>query len=89
MNKMRGLLFFYWIARDTGASNIPHIAMGTCQELGGYWRKGKGIQLRFGKYLFQFGLCKKNKIQDEKEGLLFAVGGRELDTTIKEIKTWA
>jgi hypothetical protein len=89
MNKMRGFLFFYWIARDVGTPNIPHAAMGTCQELGGHWRKGKGPQLRFGKYLFQFGLCKKNKIKDEKEGLLFAVGGREMDTTVKEIKTWA
>jgi hypothetical protein len=88
MNKVRGFWFFYWIARNTGTPNIPYIAMGTCQELGGYCRKGKGPQLRFGKYLFQFGLCKKNKIKSEKEGLFFALGGREMSTTIEEIKQW-
>jgi hypothetical protein len=88
MNKMRGFWFFYYVLRDIGTPNIPHVAMGTCQELGGYWRKGKGPQLRFGKYLFQFGLCKKNEIKNEKEGLLFALGGREMNTTIEEIKKW-
>lgn len=88
MNRVRGFWSFYWIIRNTGTSNIPYIAMGTCQELGGFWRTGKGPQLRFGKYLLQFGLCKKNDIKGEKEGLLFALGGREMDTTIEEIKQW-
>lgn len=85
---MRGFWVFYYILRDIGTPNIPHVAMGSCQELGGYWRKGKGPQFRFGKYLFQFGLCKKNKIKNEKEGLLFALGGRELDLKVEEIKKW-
>ena len=88
MNRVRGLWSFYWIIRNTGTPNIPYIAMCTCQELGGFWRTGKGPQLRFSKYLLQFGLCKKNDIKGEKEGLLFALGGREMDTTIEEIKQW-
>jgi hypothetical protein len=88
LNVVHGFGFFYWIVRDTGNKNTPKICIGWTREIGGYWRKGKGPQIRFGKYLLQFGLCKKNKVANEQDGILRAVEGRILELTTKEISTW-
>lgn len=89
LNVVRGVGPLYWIVRDTGTKAMPMIALGWVHELGGYWRKGKGIQIRISKYVFQFGFCQKSKIvYNEDEGLLYAMEGRMMAVETKEIREW-
>lgn len=88
LNVVRGIGPLYWIFRDTGKKGVPILSMGWTRELGGYWRVGKGPQIRVGKYIFQFGLCKKQNIKTEDEGILTAIEGRMMQATTSEISTW-
>jgi len=88
-NVVRGKGPVYWIVRDTGKKGMPAMSGGWMRELGGYWRQGRGLQLRFGKWVFQFGLCRKaESIKDEQSGLLYAMSGRMMETETKEIGNW-
>jgi hypothetical protein len=88
LNVVRGFGPFYWILRDTGKKGVPFVSFGWTRELGGYWRVGRGIQIRVGKYIYQFGLCKKREVPNEEEGVLMVLEGRMMQTTTSEISTW-
>jgi|APGre2960657505_1045072.scaffolds.fasta_scaffold254811_2 hypothetical protein len=86
LNVLRGFGPFYWIYRDIHKGF--KVSLGFMREANYPWRIGKGIQIGFGKYLFQFGLCKRSNIITETEGLLKAIQGRELNHTPKELREW-
>jgi hypothetical protein len=89
LNVVYGLGPFYWILRDNGVKKMPVVSSGWVHELGGYWRKGKGMQVRISKYVFQVGICKKpQKKMDEQDGLLYALDGRMMDVKSQEIGDW-
>jgi hypothetical protein len=88
LNIVHGIGRIYWIVRDTATSSTPKLCIGWTKELGGYWRVGKGPQIKLGKYVLQFGFCQRQEPVDETAGILRAVEGRLLDTTVKEITTW-
>jgi hypothetical protein len=88
LNIVHGFGRIYWIVRDTATGHTPRMCIGWTKELGGHWRTGKGPQIKFGKFIFQFGFCKKHKVEDEMDGILMAVEGRILDTTTAEISIW-
>jgi len=68
---------------------MPVISTGWVHELGGHWRKGKGIQIRMRKYVFQFGVCKRVKApMEEQDGLLYALDGRMMDVKSQDIGEW-
>ncbi len=88
LNVVHGVWKFYWIVRDNGKRGVPFISIGWMHELGGYWRRGRGLQIRIAKYVLQFGLCKKQEISSEFEGYLNALDGRIMNTKVSEISTW-
>jgi hypothetical protein len=88
LNVVQGFGKIYWIYRDIANESTPRVCKAWVHEIGGYWRKGKGIQIKFKKYIFQIGVCKKHKVNNEEEGLLSAVGGRHLNYDPTEIGNW-
>lgn len=89
LNIVYGVGPIYWIIRDNGVTKMPVVSTGWVHELGGYWRKGKGIQIRISKYVFQFGFCKKsNRVMGEQDGILYALDGRMMDVKSQEIGDW-
>jgi hypothetical protein len=78
----------YLIRRDNGSSKDPFICIGFMHEVSHPWRRGKGIQVRIRSQVLQFGLCKKHPQQKEDEGVLSAIGGRYMDTDVKDIRGW-
>lgn len=89
LNVVHGRGPLYWIVRDTGKKGVKPLSGGWMKELGGYWRQGRGIQLRAGKWVVQFGICRRPKATyTEQEGLLRAVEGRMLTTAVKDIGDW-
>lgn len=88
LNIVHGVGCIYWIVRDTATAETPRMSTGWVHELGGYWRKGKGIQFKTGKYITQVGVCKRHKVKNEEDGILEAMQGRMLNTTTDEIGEW-
>lgn len=88
MNLVHGIGPFYWIIRDFANLNTPLMCIGVMKEIDAPWRHGKGIQLRTTKYTLQFGLCRRARITDEVDGILQAIGGREMDVPAQEIGLW-
>ena len=88
INTVHGFWFVYWIVRDTATKPTPRMAVGWLRELGGYWRVGKGIQIKTGKYITQVGVCKKREFTNEDEGTLNVLEGRMMTTPTSEIGDW-
>lgn len=88
MNRLHAVGRLYWVVRDFANTNTPLISMGIVRETDYPWRHGKGIQLRTRKHTVQVGLCKRVHMQDETDGVLQAIGGREMDTPAQEIGMW-
>lgn len=89
MNRLYSLGVFYWIIRDIGKPRDPVVSIGFMRQTGYPWKSGKGPQVRLGKYLLQFGLCRsKKEIQEERDGLLYAMQGRLLEEKPSEIGSW-
>lgn len=88
MNKVRGIGPFYVIRRDIGKDYMPIFAIGFMRELGAPWRIGKGLQLRIKSHIFQIGVCRKQKFDDEVTGVLAALDGRFMEETAKDIRDW-
>jgi hypothetical protein len=87
-NEVHGIGPIYWIARDFANTNTPLMCIGIMKELGQPWRHGKGVQLRTRTRTLQIGVCKRANITDETDGILQAVGGREMDVPAQEIGLW-
>ena len=88
MNKVHGIGRIYWIIRDFVDLRTPLMCMGFMKETDYPWRHGKGVQIRTSKYTLQIGLCKRLKVVTETDGILQAIGGRDLDTPAREIGMW-
>lgn len=79
----------YWIIRDIGKPKDPIFSIGFMRQTGYPWKSGKGPQIRVGKYVLQIGICKANKdIKEEQDGLVYAMQGRMMEETPKEIGSW-
>jgi hypothetical protein len=88
MNKVHGNGRIYWIIRDFVDLRTPLMCMGFMKETDYPWRHGKGIQIRTSKYTLQIGLCKRLNVITETDGILQAIGGRDMDTPAREIGMW-
>jgi|688.fasta_scaffold834652_1 hypothetical protein len=88
MNKVHGNGRIYWIIRDFVDLRTPLMCMGFMKETDYPWRHGKGVQIRTSKYTLQIGLCKRLKVTTETDGILQAIGGRDMDTPAREIGMW-
>lgn len=88
LNKVFPLGPLYFIRRDNGTKGMPRICKAFMHEISSPWRRGKGIQVRIGTQVLQVGLCKKYPDQREDEGVLSAIGGRYMDTEVKDIREW-
>ena len=86
LNLVQGVGFVYWIVRDTHKGFS--LSIGFMRETDYPWRTGRGLQIGVGKYVFQFGICKRNKAHNEIMGLTMAVKGRELHHKPTEIREW-
>lgn len=86
LNLVQGIGFVYWIVRDTHKGFS--LSTGFMRETDFPWRTGRGVQMGIGKYVFQIGFCKRNKLNNEIMGLTHAVKGRELDLKPTEIGEW-
>jgi hypothetical protein len=78
----------YLITRDTGIPKSRVLAVGFMRQTAPPWGTGKGLQVRVGKYITQFGIWKNPKNLSEQDGLLHAMQGRILDTSVDEIGDW-
>ena len=87
MNKLQAVGRLYWITRDYCTPNTPFFSKGFMRELDAPWRHGRGLQIRFGSYTFQVGLCRPQE-HDEVSGVLAAMDGRFLELEPKEIGKW-
>ena len=88
MNNLYVLYKLYWITKNTGKKGDPFIAKGFMRQTSSPWLTGKGLQIRFGKYSFQIGICGKPQKLDDQDGLLYAIQGRLLDWDPDEIGNW-
>ena len=88
MNNLYVLYKIYWIIKNTGKKKDPFIAKGFMRQTSAPWLTGKGVQVRFGKYSFQIGVCGKPQKLDDQDGLLYAIQGRLLDWDPDEIGNW-
>ena len=88
LNKVQIVGSIYWITRDLIPTGTPLIARGEMRETAYPWRKGKGVQVRIPRRIFQIGVCSKGTEEDELAGLASAVGGRMMNTTTEEIRGW-
>lgn len=88
MNNLYVLGRLYWIIRNTGRSGSPVISKGFMRQTSAPWLVGNGVQLRFGKYVVQFGFCGNPKELGNQDGLLYAIQGRLMDADPNEIGDW-
>ena len=88
MNRVHGVGRLYWIIRDFVDLRTPLMCMGFMKETDYPWRHGKGVQIRTSKYTLQIGLCKRLEVITETDGILQAIGGRDMDTPAREIGMW-
>lgn len=86
LNLVQGVGFVYWVTRDTHKGFSLSIAF--MRETDSPWRTGRGLQIGIGKHSFQIGFCRRNKTENEAEGLMRAVKGRRLHYRPKEIREW-
>lgn len=86
LNYVQGVGPVYWIARDNHVG--LSVGIGIMRETDFPWRYGKGIQLGFGKYMFQLGICRKQDVIDEMNNLLYALKGRDLRLKAGELREW-
>jgi len=85
MNKIQYVqtLRIYWITRNNGGKGVPVVSTAFMLQTAAPWWQGRGIQVRVGKYTFQFGVLLK-----QGKGLLDQVGGRDMSDNAKEIREW-
>lgn len=91
MNRLYSIWFLYGILRDIGTQKDPLVSIGFMRQTGPPWKTGKGLQLRFGKYILQVGLCRTSKDLrhvKEDDGLLYAMQGRLLEEDPNKIGSW-
>lgn len=91
MNNLHTIGPIYWVLKDNATNKTPRLAMAFMRQTDFPWRVGRGIQLKMNNYSFQIGLSKKTKTTDdlgELDGLLYAMQGRVMETSVLEIGDW-
>lgn len=88
MNVVQHVNRVYWIIRDNGTPGQPHIDFGFMHMTGPPWLRGRGPQVRVGKYTAQVGWCGPYEEMSEEEGLLIAMQGRKMEETPQELRSW-
>lgn len=91
MNNLHTIGPIYWVLKDNATNKTPRLAMAFMRQTDSPWRVGRGIQLKMNNYSFQIGLSKKTKTTDdlgELDGLLYAMQGRVMETSVLEIGDW-
>lgn len=88
MNNLYVVKNVYWIMKNTGTKGTKFVSRGFMRQTSSPWLTGSGVQLRFGKYVFQIGLCGKPKELDDTTGLLYAMQAREMEAQPRDIRGW-
>jgi len=88
MNNLYVVKNVYWILKNTGKKKTKVVSRGFMRQTSAPWLTGTGIQMRFGKYVFQIGLCGKPKELDDTNGLLYAMQAREMEAPLRDIRGW-
>ena len=83
----------YWIIRNNGNNTQPRVCMGFMRQTDPPWLRGKGPQVRIGKFIAQVGILSPDldggrELLDEETGLLEALGGYMLEETPDKIRRW-
>lgn len=88
VNSVQAVGPIYWICRDVIPTGTPRVSWGFMRQLSSPWRVGKGVQIRLKRHTFQIGLSRKSKKVSDENGLLYAIQGRYLGDTPKDIRDW-
>lgn len=90
MNAVQKVGIFYWIIRDSGSASMPVYSVGFMRQVDPPWLRGKGPQVRIGKYIVQIGRVTRKAEEGmyEEEGLLDALGAYYMDSTPDQIRRW-
>lgn len=92
LNKVQVAGRLYWITRDLVVAGTPLVSKGFMRETDAPWRVGHGIQFRIHTRTFQVGICSRSRsaspIEDEVEGLMYAIQGRLMDDSPHKIGNW-
>lgn len=85
MNRIQYIesLRIYWITRDIGTPGEPHFAKGFMRQTADPFWRGKGIQVRIGKYVFQVG-----RLTMRVDSLASQIGRGFQDYSPKTIRKW-
>jgi hypothetical protein len=85
MNRLQYVqtLRIYWITRNTAPMGTPVVSVGFMRQTSAPWWNGKGVQFRFKNYSFQVGV-----LTERGDGLIGQLGGRDMDETASEIRSW-
>lgn len=85
MNKIQYVehLRIYWITKDNGKKGTPFLTKSFMRHTSEPYWWGDGLQVRFFKWTFQFGILK-----GKNEDLLSALDGEDLDISPQEIREW-
>lgn len=88
MNLVQNVGSVYWIVRNNARRADPIIGSAFMRQVDPPWLIGKGVQIRFGRYSFQIGVCYPSSVASEDEGVLNAMQGRYMDEGPREIGSW-
>lgn len=88
MNRLYYIGPLYWITRDNAKKGDKIIGLGFMRQTAPPWKTGRGLHIRMGKYSFQIGLARRNKADNEEQGILMAVSGRFLEVAPSDIGDW-
>jgi hypothetical protein len=85
MNRIQYLqsVRLYWITRNNGVRGTSVLTKAFMRQTAPPWWRGKGVQVRLGKYTFQVGILLR-----QASDLLDQVDGRELNYDAKQIRAW-
>jgi hypothetical protein len=79
MNLVQAVGPLYWVIRQVEQKQPLAIKPVRMNETDYPWHKGRGLEVRWRHHAVQVGVCRLRKVSSEEEGLLGAVGGRDLD----------
>lgn len=88
MNLVQNLGSLYWIIRDNAKKGDRWVSSAFMRQTENPWLIGKGVQVRFFKYVVQVGVCYPSFFDNEEEGVLNAMTGRYMEDNAKEIGNW-
>ena len=83
MNLLQYIGPVYWVTRDNGTPDVPHVALAFMRGTTPPWKVGSGIQFRWGTHTLQVGICHNGpQFDDEYEGLLHMLQSEDPDVVV-------